>query len=301
MKKELITNVDPKSPVSEVFRSLRTNIQYMAKSSKSQTIVFTSTAQGEGKSWVAANLAIAFAQAEKNVVIIDADMRRPRQHNIFNIDLYPGLSNYLSGITSRGYQEEIDIKNCIQATEVDNLYIIPAGNIPPNPSELLASQKTRDLVEELKNIFDIIIFDGAPCLLVTDATVLSRIADSTILVSSYKQTKIDDLKEAKRRIESIGGHVAGVVLNRVNMSSKKYENKYYYYTSSNKKAIGSHEKISKYEEKSSKQNEEDDEIDETKKIMEEIKEYNKSIKSKQKAKPKTKVKNNEKHSKDNED
>ena len=102
MKKELITKIDAKSPVSEVFRSLRTNIQYMSKSSSCQTILVMSTTQGEGKSWIVSNLAVTFAQTGKNVIIIDADMRRPRQNNIFGIDMFPGLSNYLAGMSSRG-------------------------------------------------------------------------------------------------------------------------------------------------------------------------------------------------------
>lgn len=231
MKKELITRLDPKSPVSEVFRALRTNIQYMGKVGNGQSILMTSTMQGEGKSWVVANLAITFAQAGKNVILVDADMRRPRQNNIFGVDMYPGLSNYLSGITSRGVEEDISIKDCVQPTEIDNLYIIPAGNIPPNPSELLATPKVKQLIKELKNIFDIIIFDGAPCLVVTDSTVLSRSVDYTLLTAAQKTTKTDDLKEAKKRIEAVGGNVVGVVLNRVKMSAKKYENKYYYYQS----------------------------------------------------------------------
>lgn len=241
MKKELITKLDPKSPVSEVFRALRTNIQYMGKVGNGQSILMTSTMQGEGKSWVVANLAITFAQAGKNVIIVDADMRRPRQNTIFGVDMYPGLSNYLSGITSRGVEEDISIKDCVQPTEIDNLYIIPAGNIPPNPSELLATHKVKDLIKELKEIFDIIIFDGAPCLVVTDSTVLSRAVDYTLLTAAQKTTKVDDLKEAKKRIEAVGGNVVGVVLNRVKMSAKKYENKYYYYQSDGTKtSTGKH-------------------------------------------------------------
>ena len=263
MKKELITKIDPKSPVSEVFRALRTNIQYMAKSGKAQSMVVTSTVQGEGKSWVVANLAITFAQAGKNVIIVDSDMRRPRQNSIFGVDMFPGLSNYLSGVTSRGTERNITAKECIQPTDIDNLYIIPAGNIPPNPSELLASLKTKDLLDELKKIFDVIIFDGAPCLLVTDSTVLSRIVDSTILVASHKNTKIDDLKEAKNRIEVVGGHVSGVVLNRVKMSSKRYENKYYYASTSSK--TGTRTKPNSNDDEQ-KVNADD--------IMEQIKKYN---------------------------
>lgn len=276
MKKELITKIDAKSPVSEVFRSLRTNIQYMSKSSSCQTILVTSTTQGEGKSWIVSNLAVTFAQTGKNVIIIDADMRRPRQNNIFGIDMFPGLSNYLAGMSSRGTDKNIAVKDCIQATEIDNLYVLPAGNIPPNPSELLESTKTKELLNELKKIFDVVIFDGSPCLLVTDATIISRIVDSTILVASYKTTKIDELKDAKRRIEAIGGHVAGVVLNRTKLTKKKYENSYYS-SSIELTTMKSDASRRRFVEK------EDDEVDKDEKaqeILEEIKRYNKGRRAK---------------------
>lgn len=228
MKREIITRADPKSPVSEVFRTLRTNLQYMKKSNSCQTLVITSTVQGEGKSFVAANLAVTFAQASKKTLIIDADMRRPRQHTIFGVDMFPGLSNYLSGVNLSRSRHETSIKECIYATKVDNLYMMPSGNIPPNPSELLQSRKLNALLNEIEPNFDVIIFDGAPCLLVTDSTIISRVVDATILVASQNKTKMDDLKEAKRRINHVGGHIAGVVLNRVKVSKAKYSEKYYY-------------------------------------------------------------------------
>lgn len=228
MKREIITRADPKSPVSEVFRTLRTNLQYMKKSNSCQTLVITSTVQGEGKSFVAANLAVTFAQASKKTLIIDADMRRPRQHTIFGVDMFPGLSNYLSGVNLSRSRHETSIKECIYATKVDNLYMMPSGNIPPNPSELLQSRKLNALLNEIEPNFDVIIFDGAPCLLVTDSTIISRVVDATILVASQNKTKMDDLKEAKRRINHVGGHIAGVVLNRVKVSKAKYSEKYCY-------------------------------------------------------------------------
>lgn len=228
MRKEIITQSDPKSPISEVFRALRTNLQFMNKSSNCQTVLITSTVQSEGKSWTSANLATAFAQTGTKTLIIDADMRKPRQHKIFQISNIPGLSNYLSGINDMGRKQNLDVFDCIKKTGIDNLYLLPSGNIPPNPSELLMSDKTLALLEEVKNNFDVVIFDGAPCLLVTDSTIISRIVDSTVLVTSYKYTKIDDLKEATKRIKRVGGKIAGVILNRVEISNKKYESKYYY-------------------------------------------------------------------------
>ena len=239
MKKEVITDRNPKSPVSEVFRSLRTNIQYLKKANnEAQTIVVTSSVQGEGKSWVTANLSVTFAQAGKNVVLIDSDMRRPRQNTIFGTGMFPGLSNYLSSIDENGKQRSISIRECVKSTEVDNLYLVPAGNIPPNPSELLTSSKMLKFLDELKKIFDVIIFDAAPCLVVTDATIISRLVDSTILVAASGKTRIEEIQEAKRRVEHVGGKIAGVVLNKVKQAGKKYGYSYsykYYYTAGGEK------------------------------------------------------------------
>lgn len=227
MRKEIITNNDPKSPISEVFRSLRTNMQYMG-SKKKLTILVTSTMQGEGKSFIATNLAVTFAQAGKKTIIVDTDMRRPRQHKIFEIDMAPGLSNYLSGVNLIANEHEIVPDECIYKTNIENLSIFPAGNVPPNPSELLLSGKLKELINDLEERFDVIILDGAPCLLVTDATIVARRVNYTIIVASQNETKMEDLKEAQRRIKHVGGHIAGIVLNRVKMSKKQYGNKYYY-------------------------------------------------------------------------
>ena len=225
MRKELIAQKDPKSPVSEVFRTLRTNIQFMNAKGKLKTLLVTSTLPGEGKSWVASNLAVTFAQAGKNVILIDADMRKGRQYTIFGISPIPGLSNYLSDASS---DEAIDYIDYIQETEVDNLYVMPAGNVPPNPSELLTSMEMVNLLEELKKISDIVIIDGTPCELVTDSVVISRIVDSTIIVTASKQTKKENLKRVIANIKNVGGNLAGVVLNKVPVSVKKYEQSYYY-------------------------------------------------------------------------
>ena len=227
MKKEVIAQKDPKSPISEVFRTLRTNIQFMSSSKKLQTILVTSTLQGEGKSYVSSNLAVTFAQAGKKVILIDADMRRGRLYSIFDASPRPGLSNYLSGIDIEEGEEQ-DISKYIQPTEVKNLLLISAGNIPPNPSELLISPQMNNLLEELKEVCDIIIIDGTPCELVTDSVILSRIVDSTVIVAAAKQTKKDNLARVIQNIQNVGGKLAGVVLNKVPISAKKYGETYYY-------------------------------------------------------------------------
>ena len=227
MKKELIAELDPKSPISEVFRTLRTNIQFMNTKGKLKTILVTSTFPGEGKSWVASNLAVTFAQAGKKVVLIDADMRKGRQYSIFGVSPIPGLSNYLSGI-GIDENQELDIVDFVQETEVDNLFIIPAGNIPPNPSELLISPQMVNLLEELKDLCDIVILDGTPNELVTDSLILTRLVDSTVIVTASKETKKENLKRAIANIQNVGGKIAGVVVNKVPASAKKYQQSYYY-------------------------------------------------------------------------
>lgn len=235
MKKELIAELDPKSPISEVFRTLRTNIQFMNTKGKLKTILVTSTFPREGKSWVASNLAVTFAQAGKKVVIIDADMRKGRQYSIFGVSPIPGLSNYLSGI-GIDEDEELDIVDFVQETEVDNLFIIPAGNIPPNPSELLISPQMVDLLDQLKELCDIVILDGTPNELVTDSLILARLVDSTVIVTASKETKKENLRRAITNIQNVGGKIAGVVVNKVPIAAKKYEQSYYYGSTEMKKA-----------------------------------------------------------------
>mgnify|MGYP000484374681 CR=1 FL=1 len=226
MRKELVTHLDPKSPVSETFRTLRTNIQFMNSNRRLRSLLVTSTMPGEGKSWVASNLAVTFAQAGKRVALIDADMRKGRLYSIFGVEPRPGLSNYLSGYYEN--QESVNIDKYLKQTDVNNLYIIPAGNIPPNPSELLTSQKMIDLIKYLEQIFDIVIFDGTPSTIVTDAIILSKFVDSTLIVSAHKETKIDDLNQVKRNITNVGGRIAGVVVNKMPVNKKVNKAGYYY-------------------------------------------------------------------------
>ena len=226
MFKELIVKEDPKSPISEIFRTLRTNIQFRNTKNKLKSLLVTSTIAGEGKSWVSSNLAATFAQAGKKVIILDADMRKGRQYRIFDVSPRPGLSNYLSGVTEN--DKEVDLADYIQETEIENLFVIPAGNVPPNPSELLVSESMIHLLESLKNICDIVIIDGPPTQLVTDSLILTRIADSTVIVAEGNKTKKESLRRIVDNIQKVGGKIAGVVLNKVKLSAKNYEQSYYY-------------------------------------------------------------------------
>ena len=227
MKKELIAHEDPKSHVSELFRTLRTNVQFMNSNKKLRTLLVTSTLPGEGKTWIASNLAIAFAQADKKVVLIDADMRKCCLHNVFRVSSCPGLSNYLSGVNENNNEIQ-NLDNYLRETEVPNLYLIPAGNVPPNPSELLTTPQMVTLLERLKEICDLIIIDATPSKLVTDAIILSRIVDSTIIVAGHNMAKKEDLSKVVRDIKNVGGNIAGVVYNQKPVSSKKSNETYYY-------------------------------------------------------------------------
>lgn len=234
MNSELITHKDPKSPISEVFKTLRTNLQFMKHKDESISLLVTSTMPGEGKTWVTSNLGIAFAQSDKRVVIIDSDMRKGRLHNVFETKIFPGLSNYLA-------EDKKSIKDYLIKTEVENLWIIPAGNVPPNPSELLSTERMLQGLEELKRSFDVILFDSTPCMLVTDAVIISRIVDATMIVSSHKLTKMENLKTVQKNIENVGGKIAGVIINRIPVSLKKYKSKYYYYGDRSKTENGEHD------------------------------------------------------------
>lgn len=214
LKKELITQREPESLVAEVFRTLRTNIQFMSTSKKLKTILITSTFPGEGKSWVTSNLAVTFAQAGNKVILVDADMRKGRQYTIFGVLPKPGLSNVLTELDTQNV-DEIDMSKYIQKTEVENLSIITAGSVPPNPSELLVSEQMTELLEGLKDMCDIIMIDGTPCELVTDSVILSRVVDSSIIVTAHKETKKDNLEKIINSIKDVGGNLAGVVVNKV--------------------------------------------------------------------------------------
>jgi len=228
MKNEIVTFTSPKSSVSEIFKTLRTNLQFMNVDDKLKSILITSTKPGEGKSWAAANLAITFAQAGKKVILVDADMRRGRQHKVFDLSNKNGLSNLLV-LSVDNIKKELT--KYLQKTMVDNLLVITAGVVPPNPSELLTSRKMIEIIEVLEEMADIVIFDGTPTTLVTDAIILSRYVSTTMIVAAHKKTKMEDLKQTKKNIENVGGKIGGVVINQVPISKKNAAKGYYYESS----------------------------------------------------------------------
>ena len=223
-KLELVSLNEPKSQISEIFRTLRTNIQFMNVKNDTKSLLITSSFPGEGKSWVSSNLAVTFAQLGKRVILVDADLRRGRLHTIFNLKSTPGLSDYLSN------SNRIDLYDIIKPTEKDDLFVIPRGTLPPNPSELLNSDKIKNLISDLETRYDLVIIDGTPCELVNDARILSTIADSTIVVTQYNKTKKADLKKTIDGIRNVGGNINGIVLNNVQTTEhgSYYSNNYYY-------------------------------------------------------------------------
>ncbi len=216
----LITHLDPKSPVSEAYRSLRTNIQFSHVDEKIGAVLVTSSGPKEGKSTTSANLVIAMAQSGKKVVLIDADLRRPVVHSIFGLEKDEGLTNYL--------MDDISFEKMIKPSIMENLYIIPSGVLPPNPSELLASEKMKALLIKLREEFDFILFDTPPIIAVTDAAILSTIVDGAILVVSSGHTNYDALVRAKSLLDAVNTRILGALLNGVEVGGM-YGSYYYYY------------------------------------------------------------------------
>lgn len=219
MSTELITLNNPKSPSAEAYRTLRTNIQFSNVDGDLKTLCVTSSGPGEGKTTTATNLAETFAQAGNRVLIIDADLRRPRVHKVFKLSNHKGLTNVLAN------QYSIDDVTQVTGTEVT---VITSGPIPPNPSELLGSQKMKDIIIQLKQLYDVIIIDAPPVGMVTDAAILSTIVDGTILVVASGKTEIDGAKRAKQLLENVGARIVGVVMTMMPVSKKGYYGYQYY-------------------------------------------------------------------------
>ncbi len=216
----LITHIDPKSPVSEAYRTLRTNLQFSKIEKKLRSILVTSAGPKEGKSTTAANLAITMAQVGNKVVIIDADLRRPILHSAFGMSRENGLTNYLAG--SLSYEE------MFQNSFLENLKVVPSGVLPPNPAELLATKKMEDLLSKLQEDFDIVIIDSPPVIAVTDASILSTKVDGTLLVVYAGQTERDAVKRATSMLTSVSARILGIVLNGFDVQGI-YGSYYYYY------------------------------------------------------------------------
>ncbi|GGG21755.1 CpsD/CapB family tyrosine-protein kinase [Paenibacillus abyssi] len=215
----LITFINPKSPISEAYRTLRTNIQFSSVDTQMQVMMVASAQTGEGKTTTISNLAVAYAQEGKRVLIIDADLRKPSLHHVFSQSNRVGLTSILSN--------QYSLQEVMKETNVEHLYIITSGPIPPNPSEMLASNKMSELLNELKEHFDVILFDTPPVLAVTDGLIVSALCDGVVMVVLAGKVKKELIKKAKANLEHVNARILGVVLN--NMNRKDGEAYYYYY------------------------------------------------------------------------
>jgi protein-tyrosine kinase len=219
MGRKLITISDSKSIIAEQFRTIRTNISFSVTDTDSKTILVTSSTRGEGKSTNTANLGVAFAQEGKNVLIVDADMRIPTLHHTFDIFNTVGLSTILS--------KQDEFNRAIQETPIVGLHVLPSGPIPPNPAELLSSITFSTFLEEMKKVYNIIIFDAPPLLSVSDAQILSHQCDGTLLIIHSGVAEKEDVVKAKYILTSSQAKILGVVLNQYKMP-RKQEKKYHY-------------------------------------------------------------------------
>ncbi|WP_306232106.1 polysaccharide biosynthesis tyrosine autokinase [Agrococcus beijingensis] len=206
-QRPLIVHADPQSPRSESFRTLRTNLQFIEVDDGSRTFVVTSSMPGEGKSTTTANLALALADAGQTVILVDADLRKPKVAEYMNLDGGVGLTDVLIG--------RADLVDAVQQWGNKSLYVLPAGQIPPNPSELLGSKAMSTLIRDLQGEFDWILFDAPPLLPVTDAAVLSKHVEAVILVASAGKATRNQLESAVQLLETVDKQVGGVVLTMV--------------------------------------------------------------------------------------
>ncbi|WP_019242613.1 MULTISPECIES: CpsD/CapB family tyrosine-protein kinase [Bacillus] len=218
--KKLITSLSPKSPISEQYRTIRTNIQFASIDSEIQSIMVTSAEPEAGKSTTCANLAVVFAQQGKKVLIIDADLRKPTVHQTFQIQNAEGLTSLLM---KRKQFDEV-----IVPTSEPNLYVLTSGPIPPNPAELLLSNAMQFIYNKALHEYDLVIFDTPPILAVTDSQIVSHYCDGTIIVVASEQTKKEQLIKGIELLNFSKAKILGIVLNNRKISNQ--DNHYYYFS-----------------------------------------------------------------------
>ncbi|PGQ08153.1 tyrosine protein kinase [Bacillus cereus] len=212
--KQLITHKEPKSRIAEQYRNIRTNIEFTSVDNHIRSIVVTSADPGDGKTTTIANLAVVFGQQGKKVLVIGADLRKPTIQNLFAIHHSNGLTSLLSG--------QAKLMQCIQKTDVENVYLMASGQIPPNPAELLGNRVMDEALLEAYNMFDIILIDTPPVLVVTDAQILANKCDGVILVVRSEQTEKDNIVKAKQILDKASGKLLGVVLNDKREEKEQY-------------------------------------------------------------------------------
>ncbi len=217
--RKLITVDNTKSIISEQYRTIRTNIHFSTADTQLHSILLTSSSPSEGKSTSAANIAVVFAQEGRKVLLIDADMRKPTMHHTFHLNNGTGLSSVLT--------RQAEIADVIKDSGIENLHVMPCGPIPPNPAELIGSQTMKALIEQLKQDFDLLIFDAPPLLSVADAQILSNECDGTILVVNTGSTEKDSAVKAKETLQSANARILGVLMNNYTLAKDHYYYQYY--------------------------------------------------------------------------
>lgn len=213
-KRKLIAHKEPKSTIAEQFRNIRTNIQFAAVGNEMRSIMITSPDPEEGKTTIISNLAVVLGQQGKKVLVMGADLRKPTLQNVFRVHNTKGLTNVLSGQSS--------FADCVQETVVDNVYVISAGPIPPNPAELLATERMDEVLLEAYELFDIVLVDTPPVLVITDAQILANKCDGVILVIRSEQTEKERALKSKQALEQASGKLLGVILNDKKTDKEMY-------------------------------------------------------------------------------
>lgn len=219
---QMMTVSSPKSVNTEQFNTIRTNIEFSNVDRDSSSLMITSSTVSEGKSTISANLAVAFARQGKRVILVDTDLRRPTISATFKMNDPKGITSYLAS-------SDVNIKDIVYKTSIQNLYVIPSGPIPPNPSELIGSKKMLKLINILSEQSDLAIYDAPPVLSVTDAQLLSTKVDGTVLVVRANKTEKNQINETIKLIKHVNGNIIGTVLNDVHASTSGYYGYYGYY------------------------------------------------------------------------
>lgn len=216
---DLIINVNPKSIFSESIKTIRTNLAFSAMSNNMKLLLNTSPEAGDGKSFISANLAVAYAQEGKKVLIIDCDLRKGRQHEIFNVvnSTAGGYSNLILN-----YQGFVDLNRYIVPTNNQNVSLLPTGPTPPNPVELLASENNAKLLKKLRDFYDIIILDCPPVIGLSDTLIMTKYSDANVIVVSNKKTKLENLERTKKMFAQVNAKITGVVVNKAPVKDNSY-------------------------------------------------------------------------------
>ena len=217
----IVTQHDPKSPVSEAYRTLRTNFQFATIKQKPKTIMVTSAVPGEGKTTTAVNMAVTMADCGIRVLLVDTDLRRPNVHRVLKMGRGPGLADVLRG--------NAELSSVIRKTSVENMWVISSGRVPPNPSELIGSARMQRLMDQLSTQFDLVVCDAPSILVVTDPVLLATHVDTAVLVVSVNNARRETIQRAHKLLDSASVQVAGVVLNGLEATRRHYYYYYYYY------------------------------------------------------------------------